>query len=70
MTDNYEGYDEEKTLVCMNILKTLDELVSSLESIPESLDQVEAIIAPVLHYTVQMNHVGQFLLFPIPLEGD
>lgn len=56
----YEGaYDEEKTLVCMNILKTIDQLVSSLESAPASLDKVEAIIAPALEFTVRSNLVGK-----------
>lgn len=60
----YEGaYDEEKTLVCMNILKTIDQLVSSLESAPASLDKVEAIIAPALEFTVRSNLVGESALF-------
>lgn len=58
---SYESvsFDEEKTLVCMNILKTVDQLVSSLETAPLSLDKVEAIVAPALEFTVRNNLVGE-----------
>ncbi|KAM0754334.1 ARM repeat-containing protein [Meredithblackwellia eburnea MCA 4105] len=56
--DEYEGtFDDEKTLVCMNILKTVESLVSSLAKNPVSLARVEELIAPALLYTVQNNLV-------------
>lgn len=50
---------EEKTLVCMNLLKTIDQLVSSLEKAPVSLAEVELIVAPALELTIRANLVGE-----------
>lgn len=49
---------EEKTLVCMNILKTVDQLIGSLEKAPESLARIEEIIVPGLALTIRHNFVG------------
>lgn len=56
-SDGVADYDDEKVLVQMNILKTIDQLVSSLEG-TELLPQVEAIIGPALDVTIRNNLVG------------
>lgn len=53
---------EEKTLVCMNILKTIDQLVGSLEKSPASLAKVEAIVLPGLEATIRHNLLGELLV--------
>ncbi|KAK4703327.1 hypothetical protein P7C70_g2895, partial [Phenoliferia sp. Uapishka_3] len=56
--DSYDGgFDDEKTLVCMNLLKTIEQLVSSLAKNPESLARVEELVTPALLFTVQNNLV-------------
>lgn len=58
---NYDNsYEDEKTMVCMSILKTLDGLISSLDGSPVALDSVESIVAPVLEFTVRNNLVGEY----------
>lgn len=53
---------EEKTLVCMNILKTIDQLVGSLEKSPVSLAKVEETVLPGLELTIRHNLLGRLLL--------
>lgn len=55
--DNLD-YDDEKMLVQMNILKTIDQLTSSLDG-TELITKVEAIIAPALEVTLRNNLVGE-----------
>jgi len=55
--DNLD-YDDEKMLVQMNILKTIDQLTSSLDG-TELIAKVEAIIAPALEVTLRNNLVGE-----------
>ncbi|KDE03158.1 hypothetical protein MVLG_06352 [Microbotryum lychnidis-dioicae p1A1 Lamole] len=45
-------YGDEKTLVQMNLLKTIEQLTVSLEGTP-MLDQIEAIVAPALQITIE-----------------
>lgn len=54
-------YDDEKMLVQMNILKTIDQLTSSLDG-TDLIDKVESIIAPALQVTLANNLVGEFRL--------
>lgn len=69
--DNYDGgFDDEKTLVCMNILRTIEQLVSSLAKSPESLAKVEALVAPALDFTVRNSLVGVFAPPVILLFGS
>ncbi|KAK4053547.1 Nonsense-mediated mRNA decay protein 5 [Microbotryomycetes sp. JL201] len=49
------NFDDEKMLVQMNILKTIEQLTSSLEG-TELLDKVEATIAPALEVVIR-NHM-------------
>lgn len=51
---------EEKTLVCMNLLKTIDQLVTSLDKSPTSLARVEGLVLPGLELTIRHNLVGAF----------
>lgn len=61
-TGGYDNsYEDEKTMVCMSILKTLDGLITSLDGSPVALDNVELIVAPVLEFTVRNNLVGKYL---------
>lgn len=60
-TDDSNDFDDEKILVQMNVLKTVDQLVSSLDDSPDLLDKVEAVITPALAITLQNNLVGQYL---------
>jgi hypothetical protein len=55
-------YDDEKTLVQMNILKTIDQLVTSLEG-TELLPKIEGIIGPALEMTIRNNLVGERIWF-------
>lgn len=55
--DNLD-YDDEKMLVQMNILKTIDQLTSSLDG-TELIAKVEAIIAPALEVTLRNDLVGE-----------
>jgi len=48
-------YDDEKTLVKMNLLKTLDQLVSGVQERPDLLAELEAVIAPILEATLRHN---------------
>ena len=53
-------FDDEKMLVQMNILKTIEQLTSSLEG-TDLLDKVEATIAPALEVVIRNNMVGKLL---------
>lgn len=51
-------YDDEKMMVQMNILKTIEQLISSLDG-TDLLVQVENIVAPALEVTLRNNLVGE-----------
>ena len=54
---DFDEAGEEKTYVCMSLLQTISQLVSSLEKSPESLRQIEAVVAPGLEMTISNNLV-------------
>ncbi|KAI5474959.1 hypothetical protein MNV49_002143 [Pseudohyphozyma bogoriensis] len=55
--EGYDGTYDEKTFVSINILKTVDQLIRSLEASPTSLDRIEVIVAPGLEFTVKNGMV-------------
>ncbi|SCV67913.1 BQ2448_5524 [Microbotryum intermedium] len=52
-------YGDEKTLVQMNLLKTIEQLTISLEGTP-MLDQIEAIVAPALQITIENDCIDLY----------
>lgn len=58
-TEDSDDFDDEKILVQINVLKTVDQLVASLEGSADLLDKVEIVIAPALEITLRNNIVGK-----------
>ena len=54
---DFDDAGEEKTYVCMSLLQTISQLVGSLEKSPESLRQIEAVVAPGIEMTISNNLV-------------
>ncbi|GAA5868463.1 hypothetical protein JCM1840_007004 [Sporobolomyces johnsonii] len=53
-------YDDEKTLVMMNVLKTIEQLVSSVRQKKDLVAQIEAMIAPLMEATIRNSVVELF----------
>lgn len=54
-----ESYDDEKTLVMMNVLKTIEQLVSSAKDKKELVAEMEKGILPLLEATIRNQVVGE-----------
>lgn len=54
-----ESYDDEKTLVMMNVLKTIEQLVSSAKDKKELVTEMEKGILPLLEATIRNQVVGE-----------
>lgn len=50
---------DEKTIVAMNILQTLETLLRSIATAPPIVAQVEIILMPILSMTVQHEFIGE-----------
>lgn len=57
LTDALDDTDE-KTLVAMNILQTLETLLRAISTAPPIVAQLETILIPVLSLTVQHEFIG------------
>ncbi|KWU42562.1 ARM repeat-containing protein [Rhodotorula sp. JG-1b] len=55
-----ESYDDEKTLVMMNVLKTIEQLVSSAKDKKELVTEMEKGILPLLEATIRNQVVELF----------
>jgi hypothetical protein len=53
---------EEKILACMGILKTLEQLVVTLENSHDRLGQIELVMLPVLEFALSKNFSGARVL--------
>ncbi|GAA5932308.1 uncharacterized protein JCM15063_001186 [Sporobolomyces koalae] len=53
-------YDDEKTMVMMNVLKTIEQLVSSVRDKKDLVAQIEAMVAPLLEATIRQNVIELF----------
>jgi hypothetical protein len=49
---------DEKTLVAMNVLQTLETLLRSISTAPPIVAQLETILMPVLSLTIQHDFIG------------
>ncbi|GAA5967114.1 hypothetical protein JCM11641_000445 [Rhodosporidiobolus odoratus] len=58
--ENEPGYDDEKTLVMMNVLKTVEQLVASVREKQELVAEIEKAIAPLLEATIRNSVVELF----------
>ncbi|CEQ41895.1 SPOSA6832_03660, partial [Sporobolomyces salmonicolor] len=56
-----DAYDDEKTLVMMNVLKTIEQLVSSVRQKKDLVAQIEAMMAPLMEATIRNSVVGTLL---------
>lgn len=56
---NDESYDDEKTLVMMNVLKTIEQLVSSAKDKKDLVAEMEKGIVPLLEATIRNKVVGE-----------
>lgn len=52
---------DEKTLVAMNILQTLETLLRSISTAPPIVAQVETVLMPVLSLTIQHEFIGELI---------
>ncbi|GAA5866795.1 hypothetical protein JCM3774_001803 [Rhodotorula dairenensis] len=57
---NDESYDDEKTLVMMNVLKTIEQLVSSAKEKKDLVAEMEKGIVPLLEVTIRNQVVELF----------
>ncbi|GAA5935374.1 hypothetical protein JCM1841_001937 [Sporobolomyces salmonicolor] len=55
-----DAYDDEKTLVMMNVLKTIEQLVSSVRQKKDLVAQIEAMMAPLMEATIRNSVVELF----------
>lgn len=53
-----DAYDDEKTMVMMNVLKTIEQLVSSVRDKKDLVAQIETMVAPLMEATIRQNVVG------------
>ncbi|GAA5868690.1 hypothetical protein JCM8547_003784 [Rhodosporidiobolus lusitaniae] len=53
-------YDDEKTLVCMNVLKTIEQLVSSVREKKDLVAEIEKAVVPLLEATIRNAVVELF----------
>ncbi|GAA5946962.1 hypothetical protein JCM3765_002093 [Sporobolomyces pararoseus] len=53
-------YDDEKTMVMMNVLKTIEQLVSSVRDKKDLVAQIETMIVPLLEATIRQNVIELF----------
>jgi hypothetical protein len=51
---------DEKTLVAMNVLQTLETLLRSISTAPPIVAQLETILMPVLSLTIQHEFIGEY----------
>ncbi|RDB14686.1 hypothetical protein Hypma_016434 [Hypsizygus marmoreus] len=59
--DTFSNYvDEDKTFAAMGVAKTLETIVSAIESSPEILAQVQEVIIPTIHYTLEHKIIDLF----------
>ncbi|GJN87375.1 hypothetical protein Rhopal_000324-T1 [Rhodotorula paludigena] len=54
------GYDDEKTLVMMNVLKTIEQLVSSVREKKDLVAEIEKAVCPLLEATIRNSVVELF----------
>jgi hypothetical protein len=67
--DEDDVASEEKILACMGILKTLEQLVVTLENSHDRLGQIELVILPVLEFSLGKNFSGRdYLKHPWPVQ--
>lgn len=52
---------DEKTLVAMNILQTLETLLRSISTAPPIVAQLETILMPALSLTIQHEFIGEII---------
>lgn len=55
-------YDDEKTMVMMNVLKTIEQLVSSVRDKKDLVAQIETMIVPLLEATIRQNVIGELFI--------
>jgi hypothetical protein len=59
--DAYDYGDDEKTLVMMNVLKTIEQLVSSVREKKDLVAEMEKAVVPLLEVTIRNAVVGALL---------
>ncbi|GAA6009458.1 hypothetical protein JCM11491_003564 [Sporobolomyces phaffii] len=55
-----DAYDDEKTMVMMNVLKTIEQLVSSVREKKDLVAQIETMVVPLLEATIRQNVIELF----------
>lgn len=51
-------YEDERTMSMMNVLKTVEQLVSSVREKKELVAEIEKAVAPLLEATIRHSFVG------------
>jgi hypothetical protein len=58
-SDEYDPSGEEKTMVAMSLLKSMEQLSVALEQRPEMLLEIESYLIPCVNYTIENDFVGK-----------
>ncbi|GAA6059439.1 hypothetical protein JCM10212_005378 [Sporobolomyces blumeae] len=50
-----DSYEDEKTMVMMNVLKTIEQLISSVRDKKDLVAQIETLVAPLMEATIRQS---------------